>query len=60
MGLDFPQLVADYAMEGVCNPSWTYMHHGFSPQGIDCTALPLGVSFDHNSSSVHVMWENWL
>ena len=60
MGLDFSQLVADYAMEGVCNPSWTYMHHGFSPQGIDCTTLPLGVPFDHNSSLVHVKWENWL
>ena len=40
MGLDFSQRVADSAMEGVCNPSWTYMHYGFSPHGIDRIALP--------------------
>ena len=50
MGLNFSPRVADSAMEGFYNPSWTYRHHGFSPQGIDCIALALGVPFDHNSS----------
>ena len=44
-------------MEDFYSPSWTCMLQGFSPQGIDCTALPLGVPFDHNSSSVQVLWE---
>ena len=30
---------------------------GFLSTGVDCTDLPLGVPFDHNSSSVQVMWE---
>ena len=47
MGLDSSQLVADSAMESVCNPSWTYMHHGFSH---DCIALHVGVPLAHNSS----------
>ena len=58
MGLDFSPRVADSAMEGVCNPSLTYMHHGFSPLSTHCIALPLGVPFDHNSSSVQVLEGN--
>ena len=57
MGLDFSPMVADFSMEGFYNPSLTCMFEGFSPQGIDYTALPLGVPFDHNSSSVQVLWE---
>ena len=57
MGLDFTPRVADSSMEGFYNPSLTCMLYGFSPQGIDCTALPIGVPFDHNSSSVQVLWE---
>ena len=38
-------------MEDFYSPSWTCMLYGFSPQGIDCTALPLGVPFNHNQFS---------
>ena len=56
MGLDFFPRVADSAMEGVYNPSWTYMHHGFSPLSTHCIALPL--PFDQYSNSVQVPMEN--
>ena len=41
MSLDFSPRVADSAMEGSCNPSLTYMHHGFSPLSTHCIDLPL-------------------
>ena len=55
MGLYFSKRVADSAMEGVCNPSWTYMHHGFSPLSTHCIALPL--PFGQYSNSVQVPME---
>ena len=56
MSLDFSPRVADSAMEGVCNPSWTYMHYGFSLLGTDCIALPF--PFGQSSNSVQVPMEN--
>ena len=55
MGLDFSPRVADSAMEGVCNPSWTYMHHGFSLLSTHCIALPL--PFSQYSNLVQVLVE---
>ena len=55
MGLNFSPRVADFAMEGVCNPSWTYMHHGFSPLSTHCIALPF--PFGQYSNSVQVLVE---
>ena len=56
MGLDFSPLVADSAMEGFCNPSLTYMHHGFSPLSTHCISHPL--PFCQYSNSVQVPVEN--
>ena len=47
MGLDFYPRYADFALGGFYNPSWTYMHNGFSH---DCIALHVGVPFSHNSN----------
>ena len=51
MDLDFSPRVTDSAMEGFYSPSLTCILYGFSPQGTDCIALPLGVSF--GSIQVH-------
>ena len=56
MGLDFSPWVADSAMEGVSNPSWTYMHYGFSPLHINRITLPL--PFGQYSNLVQVPVEN--
>ena len=39
-----------------CNPSLTYMHHGFSPLSTHCIALPL--PFGQYSNSDQVLVEN--
>ena len=56
MGLDFSPRVVDSTIEGFCNPSLTYMHHGFSPLSTHCIALPL--PFGQYSNSVQVPVEN--
>ena len=54
LGLDFSPQVVDSAIEGFCNPSLTYMHHGFSPLSTHCIALPLPFGQYSNSVQVHV------
>ena len=56
LGLDFSPQVVDSTMEGFCNPSLTYMHHGFSSLSTHCIALPL--PFGKYSNLVQVPMEN--
>ena len=56
MGLDFSPRVADSTMEGFCNPSLTYMYHGFSPLSTHRIDPPL--PFGQYSNSVQVPVEN--
>ena len=55
-GFGFLSMGADSSMEGFCNPSLTYMHHGFALLSTHCIALPL--PFDQYSNSVQVPVEN--
>ena len=42
-------------MEGVCNPSWTYMHYGSSPLPAGSVVLPVEALFDLNSGLIKKM-----